>query len=177
MKDRLKEVRKLFPEYGKTQESFAKFLGIPKANIMSYEIGRRTPSDAVVQLICQKCRINEKWLRTGNGKMFNEIPSDDEYMKAAMDICSNNDQAAMKAVISYWKMDPEFKKIFWDKLLEVAEIYKKQITANTESEEAATMEPMTVEEAEAEYIKKHLSSARKKESFVLSTTNGIASNQ
>lgn len=63
-------------------------------------------------------------------------------MKAAMDIYSSNDEAAMKAVVSYWKMDPEFKKIFWDKLLEVAEIYKKQITTNAESEEAATIEPI-----------------------------------
>lgn len=67
LKDRLKEVRKKSP-YGKNQETFANYLGIPQSNLSSYEIGRRTPSDAVVQLICQKCNINEEWLRTGKGE-------------------------------------------------------------------------------------------------------------
>lgn len=69
MKDRIKKIRNLFPEYGKTQETFANFLGIPKQNLSSYEIGRRTPSDAVIQLICEKCSINKEWLLTGEGEM------------------------------------------------------------------------------------------------------------
>lgn len=67
MKDRLKEIRKMSP-HGKNQEAFANYLGISQSNLASYETGRRTPSDAVVQLICQKCNIDEKWLRTGEGE-------------------------------------------------------------------------------------------------------------
>lgn len=80
MKDRLKEVRKKHSK-GKTQDMFAEFLGIPKQNISSYEIGRRTPSDAVIQLICEKCNVNEEWLRTGNGEMFQPITKNDEISK------------------------------------------------------------------------------------------------
>lgn len=68
MKNRLKEVRKKHP-YGDTQDSFAEFLGISKSNLASYESGRRTPSEAVVQLICQKCDINKDWLTDGIGVM------------------------------------------------------------------------------------------------------------
>lgn len=67
MKDRIREIRKMSP-YGKTQDTFSDFLGIPKSNLASYEIGRRIPSDAAIQLICQKCGINEDWLRTGKGQ-------------------------------------------------------------------------------------------------------------
>lgn len=79
MKDRIKKIRKSIPEHGKTQESFAKFLGIPKQNLASYETGRRTPSDAVIQLICQKCyNIREDWLRTGEGDMEKPITKSQE---------------------------------------------------------------------------------------------------
>lgn len=67
MKDRVKEVRKSSP-YGKNQKMFAAFLGIPQSNLASYETGRRTPSDAVIQLICQKCGVDEHWLLTGEGE-------------------------------------------------------------------------------------------------------------
>ena len=79
MKDRIKKIRKEFPEYGKTQESFAKFLGIPKQNLSSYEIGRRNPSDAVVQLICEKCNIRKEWLINGTGEMYLPENPDDRY--------------------------------------------------------------------------------------------------
>ena len=77
MKDRLKEIRKTNTNW-KTQDDFADFLGISKSNLSSYEAGRRTPSDAVIQLICQKCNVNENWLRTGNGEMF--IPKSKEQL-------------------------------------------------------------------------------------------------
>ena len=77
MKDRLKEIRKTNTNW-KTQDDFADFLGISKSNLSSYEAGRRTPSDAVIQLICQKCNVNENWLRTGKGEMF--IPKSKEQL-------------------------------------------------------------------------------------------------
>lgn len=75
MKDRIKEIRKS-DSHGRTQDSFAEYLGISKSNLASYEAGRRTPSDAVIQLICQKCNIHEEWLRNGTGEIFN-IPEDE----------------------------------------------------------------------------------------------------
>ena len=191
LKDRIKTLRKVLDL---TQQEFADKLGIKRNTVATYETGKSNPSDAAVLLICKTFNINEEWLRTGKGEMFKEIQPDSEY----------NDEAAMKAVVSYWKMDPEFKKIFWDKLLEVAEIYKSQLT-NAESEEAITMEsikstkksplteseidtendintnkamveeattiePMTVEQAEAEYIKSRLEIVQQERSSVSSTT-------
>lgn len=90
MKDRLKEIRKNHNK-GKTQDMFADFLGIPKQNISSYEIGRRTPSDAVIQLICEKCNVNEEWLRTGKGEMLNPVTKNDEISKLFGDVIKNNE--------------------------------------------------------------------------------------
>lgn len=66
MKDRIKQIRKDSKE---TQQEFADNLGISKNNIVNYEIGRRNPSTAVVQLICEKYKVNETWLLTGEGDM------------------------------------------------------------------------------------------------------------
>lgn len=77
MKERLKEIRKSNPN-GKTQETFANYLEISKENISSYESGRRNPSDAFIKLVCEKCNVNEDWLRTGNGEMFVELSKDEQ---------------------------------------------------------------------------------------------------
>lgn len=80
MHERIKQVRKAIGEHGKTQDSFANYLGISKQNLSSYEIGRRTPSDAVIRLICDKLNVNEEWLRTGEGEMFVELTRKDKIM-------------------------------------------------------------------------------------------------
>lgn len=100
MKNRLKEVRRLCPEHGKSQESFAKFLGIPKSNITSYEVGRRTPSDAVIQLICEKCKINEHWLRTGEGEPTVKRTRNQEIQEFANDVMDELDESFKKRFIN-----------------------------------------------------------------------------
>ena len=91
MKDRLKKIRNESP-YGKSQSSFAEFLGIPQANLASYETGRRTPTDAVIQLICQKWNVNQDWLRTGNGEMFVELSKDEQISAMLGEIQRSGDE-------------------------------------------------------------------------------------
>ncbi len=76
LKDRIRAVRKQ-SEY-KTQESFAVALGTTRPAIASYELGKVVPSETFIQLLCTKFRVNEKWLRTGNGDMHSE--SDEELL-------------------------------------------------------------------------------------------------
>lgn len=111
MKERIKQIRSLSADYGKTQESFAKYLGISKQNLASYEIGRRTPSDAVVQLICQKCNVREEWLRNGTGEM-RQYPNTDDYSEIST-LIGENDPKAKQAIIDYWNLSEDDKALFW----------------------------------------------------------------
>lgn len=77
VKDRIKEIREKSPN-GKNQKLFAEYLGISPANLASYETGRRTPTDAVIQLICQKCDVNEDWLRNGIGEPYIKKTKDEQ---------------------------------------------------------------------------------------------------
>ncbi len=121
MKDRIKEVRKMSP-YGKTQESFAEFLGIPKQNLSSYEIGRRNPSDAVIQLICQKCGINKDWLLTGEGEPTIEACQEERYAINIGKLQRTDNETIMRWVNAIAETKPELLteiEKFMKKILEI----------------------------------------------------------
>lgn len=75
MNTRIKEIRL---NSNLTQQQFADKLGIKRGAIANYEIGRNTPIDAVISLICDKFDINEEWLRTGNGEMHKHLDRETE---------------------------------------------------------------------------------------------------
>lgn len=67
MHERIKELRKYLEL---TQEKFANRIGIKRNTLANYEIGRNDPIDGIVFSICREFNVNEKWLRTGEGEMF-----------------------------------------------------------------------------------------------------------
>lgn len=75
MNERIKELRKALDL---TQQEFADKLNIKRGAIANYEIGRNTPIDAVISLICREFNVNETWLRTGKGEMFCKLSADEE---------------------------------------------------------------------------------------------------
>ena len=75
MKDRIKEIRK---SHNLTQSEFGERIGIKGNTVTSYETGLRVPSDAVVLSICREFGVNEIWLRTGEGEMFQQFSRDEE---------------------------------------------------------------------------------------------------
>lgn len=123
MKNRIKQIRNSNPNW-KNQDLFASFLGIPKANLSSYETGRRTPTDAVIQLICEKCSVNEEWLRSGTGEMFQPENKNDEISKLFGNVLkSSDDDFKYRLVNALAKLDDSG----WDNLEKLLDmIYKKK---------------------------------------------------
>ena len=122
MKDRLKEIRENSP-YGKSQKAFADYLGISSANLASYETGRRTPTDAVVQLICQKCSVNEEWLRTGNGEMFIEKSKDEQIAEMLADIQTGGEETFKHRLVSALS---KLNKEDWESLEKLIDLINKK---------------------------------------------------
>ena len=108
MNERIKEIRK---KEGLSQQKFADKLGIARGNIAAYEVGKNAPSDAVISLICSKFNVNEKWLRTGNGEMY-QYSDSDEYsdIVARIDV---NDPKARQAIIDYYHLTDSDKELWW----------------------------------------------------------------
>lgn len=83
MNERIKELRSIL---GYTQQVFADKLNIPRNNIAGYETGKRSPSDAVVSLICKEFNVNKEWLKTGKGEIFIPIDRQDQIAKLTADL-------------------------------------------------------------------------------------------
>lgn len=97
MNERMKELRK---ELGLTQQVFADKLGIARGNVGAYEVGKNAPSDAVITLICREFNVNETWLRTGEGEMFEELTDQEKIMKYTAMLLSDKDSAIASAIQS-----------------------------------------------------------------------------
>ena len=75
MKDRIKEIRKYL---NLTQAEFATRIGINRGTLANYEVGRNIPIDSIILSICREFNVNEHWLRTGEGDMFEPLTRNDE---------------------------------------------------------------------------------------------------
>lgn len=67
MNKRIYQVRK---NAGINQQEFADRLGITKNYVSLIETGGRTPSDRTLMDICREFSVNESWIRTGAGEMY-----------------------------------------------------------------------------------------------------------
>ena len=72
MKDNFKTLRK---SMNLTQREFAEKLGLSQNFIAQIESGSKVPSDRTISDICRIFHVNEEWLRTGAGEMY-DLPED-----------------------------------------------------------------------------------------------------
>ena len=83
MKNRIKLIRQ---NAGLTQQEFAKRIGVSRNTIATYETSGRNPIDAIVRAMCREFNVNEEWLRTGIGEMYQSNP-DVELSNMVLDSC------------------------------------------------------------------------------------------
>ena len=129
MNDRIKKLRKTLDL---TQQEFAEKLGIKRNTIAQYEIGRNIPIDAVIKSICREFGVSEKWLRDGSGEMFEEIPEEDVYSRAAAEALKNDDALAIEGMKLYYSLSPEARKAAEEYILKLADMIREH--RNTEKE-------------------------------------------
>ena len=120
MKERIRKIRKTLKL---TQVEFGEKIGVKGNTVTNYETGLRNPTDAVLLSICREFNVNEGWLRTGEGEMF-QIP-DDEDAALISEVLENPDdkfyQMLLNMVRTYRQLSPESKKVaedFIDQLFE-----------------------------------------------------------
>lgn len=95
--ERLKKLRKTLDL---TQKEFGERIGVKGNTIAQYEIGRNEPITAVFSLICKEFNVNEEWLKTGEGEMFNQMSRDEETMKYVAQIISDEDKPLKAAFLN-----------------------------------------------------------------------------
>lgn len=128
MKERLKKLRKTLDL---TQQEFADKVGTPRDNIGGYETGRRKPSDAVISLICKtnfppKGKVNENWLRTGEGgddNMFIEAPRDEQISNFVGELLKGEEDSFKRRFIS---MLAALDESDWESLKKMVELLQEK---------------------------------------------------
>lgn len=128
MNERLKKLRKTLDL---TQQEFADKVGTPRDNIGGYETGRRKPSDAVISLICKtnfppKGKVNENWLRTGEGgddNMFVEAPRDEQISNFVGELLKGEEDSFKRRFIS---MLAALDESDWESLKKMVELLQEK---------------------------------------------------
>ena len=67
MNERIREIRK---SMNMNQTEFANLLGVGQSTLAMMEVSKRDISDRHIKTICAICKVNEQWIRTGEGEMF-----------------------------------------------------------------------------------------------------------
>lgn len=110
MKDRIKSLRKSLDI---TQQEFADRIGLKRNSVASYEIGKNYPMDTVIKSICREFNVNEEWLRTGEGDMFEELTEHQKVLKYTglllKDKDSNIATAIQTLIVTYEQLDDTSK--------------------------------------------------------------------
>lgn len=111
MNERLKALRN---KLNLTQEEFGKKIGSARNTIANYEMGNRTPSNAIITSICREFGVNEVWLRTGDGgedNMFTKISEDDRFSLNLGKLSATENEFIKNGVNFLAETEPEKLKI------------------------------------------------------------------
>lgn len=114
MNERIKKLRKCL---NLTQEDFSSKIGLSRNFIAQIELEKKKPSDRTISDICREFKVNETWLRTGEGDMFQELPPEDEVAAAVSNVledinCDNSVYTLIKELLlKYDCLDPKSKKV------------------------------------------------------------------
>lgn len=161
MEERLKTLRK---ELSLTQQAFSDRLGIQRSTYSKYELGTNIPTDAVINLICDRFHVNETWLRTGEGDMFVEISRDDELQRL-IDASMNDEAGEIKRRIAaaVMRLSPEQLRICTDWIKETFDLVDSPATSPAMEAAAVEENPEPLIAATAEEREAILQLRRQKE--------------
>lgn len=111
IKDRFKAMRK---ELGLTQQELADAVKCSVGVITNIEYGRATANAMCISAICDKFKVSEQWLRTGEGEMFRRVSRDEEVATFFMSVLSGDDEFKKAFVSALSQIDDEGWKLIKD---------------------------------------------------------------
>ena len=120
MKDRISEVIR-FRKITKTE--FSKRLNISQAFVSQMCSGVARPSDRTIADICREFRINEKWLRTGEGEMEIADTQREKLQNFFADVLATAPDERSAFVAALDDLPPEF----WPLVAELARKYAENL--------------------------------------------------
>lgn len=122
LNERIKTLRKKVLNL--TQEEFANRISSAQTTIAGYENGSREPSNIVISSICREFGVNEIWLRTGEGEMFQQMDQTEKIVRWASKITTDvpNRDIKLKLV----ELLSELDESVWEGIMDAAKKILKE---------------------------------------------------
>lgn len=133
MKNRINLVIK---DSGLNKSKFAERLKITPAFLSQMCSGARMPSDRTISDICREFRVNEQWLRTGEGAMRQDSTQRDQLELFFGDVLASAPDARSDCLAAMAKLPPEF----WGMLIDCA----REIVSNLDTKKERQENPLTL---------------------------------
>ena len=124
--NRVRELRKALKL---TQPDFAKSLGLTQSAISGYEKELKNVSEPSIIAICREYGVNEKWLRTGEGNMFLEIPN--TYMEGLAREYEL-DKVDVALISEYLKLDKPYRDALKAKMRKIFSVLDPDVEIEME---------------------------------------------
>jgi len=101
-----------------TQKDFGDKITLAQTYLSQIEKGNRNVTEKIFKIICHEFNVNEEWLRTGNGEMFNSYSDN-----ILFDISKKYklDELDEKILLSYIKLNANQRKVFKDYIRSLAD--------------------------------------------------------
>lgn len=116
MNERVKEIRKAL---GLSMETFGGRIGVTRSAISRIESGVVNVTNQNVTAICREFGVNEEWLRTGSGDMFEEMSRAEKAAQIVWAALGSGDEFILNTFIALGQLSPaewELIKKFVDKI-------------------------------------------------------------
>ena len=168
MKDRIKQLRQTF---GLTQSEFAEKIGLARTGIASLEQGERKVSERHIRLILAAFpRVNEAWLRFGEGEMF--LPDLTASRADALAKKWDFEGVMAKLLEAFYLLDEEQQKAVLQMTMTfIASLQEDEPPAADADPDAAQPETTTTEDLQRIYDEAN----RIKDSYILEKTAELLS--
>ena len=125
----------------KTKTDFAKTINISQPFLSQICSGARIPSDRTITDICREFRVNETWLRTGEGEMRTNSTQRDQLEQFFKDVLASAPDARSDWLAAMAKLPPEF----WGMLADCA----REIVSNLDTKKERQENPPTLKKIAA----------------------------
>ena len=117
MNERIKSLRLAL---GLTQKEFGERIGVKQTSVAGWENTLRNPTSAIIKSMCQEFHVNEEWLKTGKGEMFQTLSEDEEFDQICAEIQLSEDGFIKNIIRAYWKLPPDKKAVVRNLIDEIA---------------------------------------------------------
>ena len=105
MKERLKCLRTKHLKL--TQQEFADAIKLSRSNVGNIESGIVQLTQRNIDVICNKFKVSENWLKTGEGEVFLDISPEEEFDMLVGRLYADNDAFKKNIIRAMLKLNDE----------------------------------------------------------------------